>query len=194
MSSESSACGSYFPQLFKGQLISVLIAGTGFFASLLANNNISLPVFLNCINYFLLFPFFFFRVLPSGNKAPISDSIETSESESYEYPLLGKLHCPIWLYVIIALLDLEANVIIVSAYRSTTVTSIMLLDCFSIPCVMILSFFFLKAQYSSRHICGTLICLVSMACIVTSDSISGGSEDARNPVYGDILCLVSDTF
>jgi solute carrier family 35 protein F1/2 len=95
------------------------------------------------------------------------------------------------LYVCIALIDLEANVLIITAYQYTTVTSIMLLDCFSIPCVMLLSRLFLGARYQSTHLVGTAFCLLGMAFIVLSDNLSADEESAgSNPLYGDMLCLV----
>jgi solute carrier family 35 protein F1/2 len=91
----------------------------------------------------------------------------------------------------IALIDLEANVLIITAYQYTTVTSIMLLDCFSIPCVMVLSRLFLGARYQPTHLVGTAFCLLGMACIVLSDNLSADEDSAgSNPLYGDMLCLV----
>ena len=116
-----------------------------------------------------------------------------------------KLQCPWYLYFVLALLDVEANVIIISAYNYTTITSIMLLDCFSIPCVMLLSCCFLGARYQTQHIVGVVVCLLGMGCIILSDSSDvadvgsmGGGEDndddstpsSRNAVKGDILCLI----
>jgi hypothetical protein len=37
---------------------------------------------------------------------------------------------------------------------------------------------------------GTFICLLGMGMIILSDSQHSDSSDARNPLYGDILCLV----
>ena len=164
--------------ILLGQLISFLIAGTGFFASLLSNNGVSVPVFLMMFNYAFLIPFMFFR----------AQSASSDVSEETYSPF--QLKCPLWLYIIIAVIDLEANVIIITAYRYTSVTSVMLLDCFSIPCVMLLSYAFLRAQYCRRHLMGTFICLLGMGLIVLSDSQHSNSSDARNPLYGDILCLV----
>ncbi|CAM9614326.1 unnamed protein product, partial [Ectocarpus fasciculatus] len=160
-----------------GQAISVLIAGTGFFASLLSVRHVSVPLFLNVLNYAMLSPYF--------------GALSKDDSASY-WGLFSELCCPWWLYAVMAVVDLEANVIIVSAYRYTSVTSVMLLDCFSIPCVMLLSYVFLSAKYTCTHLVGVLICLAGMACIIVSDSLSGGGgcEDCSNPFYGDMLCLV----
>lgn len=197
--------------LLKGQAISLLIAGTGFFASLLSNNNVSVPMLLTMLNYILLSPYLFLR----SSLPPLPLSVSSSSSGLYGDSLIGhvprssssregsgrhesyinsfiSLSCPWWLYALIAVVDLEANVLVVTAYRYTTVTSVMLLDCFSIPCVMLLSHLFLKAKYSPRHLVGVVVCLMGMACIIISDyySDNGGCGACSNPIYGDILCLV----
>ena len=188
--------------ILKGQVISLLIAGTGFFASLLSSLGVSMPIFLNMINYTLLIPYIFARThLPSLSSRLLSTYF-AEESLGAHAPLNGtesyakkffSLNVPWWLYGIVAIIDLEANVIIVSAYRYTSVTSVMLLDCFSIPCVMLLSYIFLNAKYSYQHLGGVVICLLGMGCIVLSDyySESNGCDSCADPVYGDILCLVS---
>ena len=51
-----------------------------------------------------------------------------------------------WKYALIALADVEANFLVGTAYQYTSITSIMLLDCFAIPCAMGLSYWFLGAK------------------------------------------------
>lgn len=61
--------------------------------------------------------------------------------------IVGQLHqLPWWRYALLALCDVEANYFVVKAYEYTSITSVMLIDCFTIPCVMILSCVFLKAK------------------------------------------------
>lgn len=55
-------------------------------------------------------------------------------------------HAPWWRYALLALVDVEANYLVVTAYQYTTITSVMLLDCFTIPSSMVLSHFFLQAK------------------------------------------------
>ena len=205
----STRRGPLVVTILKGQVISALIAGTGFFASLLSSNGISIPLLLSTVNYALLVPYIFLRGW-LGNQLPCrmcSDGSKASSSllpsrhgarsdtgnDSDQQLILPPLSCPWWVYAILALIDLEANVIIVSAYRYTSVTSVMLLDCFSIPCVMMLSYLFLKAKYTRVHLLGVVICLFGMGCIILSDYLSGGGScsDCSNPFYGDMLCLVS---
>ncbi len=129
--------------LLHGQMISLFISGTGFFASLLSSSNSNCPILLSLLNYFLL-SFYLLRLFWKNEKT------------FFDY----KFSRPYWNYLLIGLIDVEANILVNSAYNYTSITSIMLLDCFSIPCVMILSFIFLKAQYSRLHLYGVFVCLI----------------------------------
>lgn len=162
--------GAYTGPLLHGQVISMLISGTGIFASLLSSRDSNCPMLLNAFNYLLLSFYLVWKWMHNDLK----------------------LHLPWWCYVFVAILDVEANVLVVTAYNYTSITSIMLLDCFSIPCVMFLSIVFLKTKYSVMHIVGVVVCLLGMSCIVLSDAIvDKDSDDNRGqPLKGDILCLV----
>jgi solute carrier family 35 protein F1/2 len=97
-------------------------------------------------------------------------------------------------YLLAAILDLEANYLVISAYNYTTITSVMLLDCFTIPSSMVLSYYFLGYQYNLSHFVGAILCLVGLGLIVLSDILvaedtSSATTAARDPVVGDILCL-----
>lgn len=165
-----------------GQFISVLITGTGIFASLLAStkNNAMQPMFLASLNYFLLMVYF-------NGKRYLSGTIFKQTKN------------PWYWYAVVALLDVEANVAVTTAYNYTSITSIMLLDCFSIPCTMALSWYFLNAQYSNYHVYGVLICIVGLGLTVYSDILqaqdnSDDNTDANttyaHSLYGDMLCLL----
>jgi hypothetical protein len=51
-----------------------------------------------------------------------------------------------WQYLLLAGLDVEANYLAVLAYQYTSLSSAMLLDCISIPCVMVLGHFLLQVK------------------------------------------------
>ncbi|KAJ0872229.1 putative solute carrier family 35 member SLC35F1/F2/F6 [Helianthus annuus] len=54
-------------------------------------------------------------------------------------------------YLLLGLVDVEANYLVVKAYQYTSITSIMLLDCWSIPSVILLTWLFLKTKYSGSN-------------------------------------------
>lgn len=51
-----------------------------------------------------------------------------------------------WRYALLSIADVEANYFVVLAYQYTSITSVMLIDCFTIPCVMLLSRCFLHVK------------------------------------------------
>jgi hypothetical protein len=122
-------------------------------------------------------------------------------------PLVGvskRRRCDCVKYALLALVDVEANYMVVLAYQYTNITSIMLLDSFTIPCVMALSVAFLQAKYTARHLTGAAICLLGVACTVLSDVAprplgSGGltakdrtARGTRDALLGDALCLAGE--
>ena len=89
------------------------------------------------------------------------------------------LHAPVWIYAIIAFLDLEANYLTIKAFRYTSITSVSLLDALTIPTAMISSRIILDRIYCWRHLAGVTICLLGLIIITYSDLEYGttGSED-----------------
>eukprot|EP01119_Soliformovum_irregulare_P000966 TRINITY_DN10713_c0_g1_i1.p1 TRINITY_DN10713_c0_g1~~TRINITY_DN10713_c0_g1_i1.p1 ORF type:complete len:328 (-),score=46.54 TRINITY_DN10713_c0_g1_i1:66-1049(-) len=154
-----------------GQVLSLLITGTGVCSQLLAAKfGISIPTTQTVLNYVLLtiyLPILLYR-----------NGIRWKERR-------GRI--PI--YFILALVDVEANYLVVKAYSYTTITSVMLLDCFAIPCVMILSRIFLKTRYTLRQLIGVGVCLVGLVVLVVSDYFYNEHETAKNALLGDLLCI-----
>nr|CAD7200875.1 unnamed protein product [Timema douglasi] len=107
-----------------------------------------------------------------------------------ERGLISVLRLRGWRYLLVALVDVEANYLLGMAYQFTTLTSIQLLDCVSIPTVLALSCILLKVRYKIVHIVGISLCLMGIGCLVWADiedgkPISGG----KNRLLGDMLCL-----
>ena len=57
-----------------------------------------------------------------------------------------------WWYVLAAFVDFEANFLVISAFNYTSFTSVALLDCFTIPSAMGLSYFFLGCRCVIFHL------------------------------------------
>ncbi|KAK4404098.1 Solute carrier family 35 member F1 [Sesamum angolense] len=72
-------------------------------------------------------------------------------------------------YVLLGLVDVEANFLVVKAYQYTSITSVMLLDCWTIPCVLFLTWFFLKTRYRFQKLVGVVICIAGLVVVVFSD-------------------------
>jgi len=145
-----------------GQVIAFLVGCTGLFSQLLAANAVDIPTVQSALNYFVLSFALIVHAARSGWKF--------------------RLHSPWWAYLIVAFFDLEGNYAVTKAYQCTDITSIMLLDCMTIPTCFMLSKIFLKAQFHNLHYGGMCLCLVGIALIIVSDTAfqqpdSGGSTN-----------------
>lgn len=57
-----------------------------------------------------------------------------------------------WKYVLICIADVEGNYLVVLAYKYTSISSAMLLDCFTIPVVMVCSKYCLGAKVDMHFV------------------------------------------
>uniref|UniRef100_A0A915JPM1 Solute carrier family 35 member F1 n=1 Tax=Romanomermis culicivorax TaxID=13658 RepID=A0A915JPM1_ROMCU len=94
-----------------------------------------------------------------------------------------------WKYAILAFIDVQANFLVVKAYQYTNLASIQVLDCFTIPVVLVLSFIFLYVRYLLSHILGVAICLIGIGCLVWGDVVNGKGVGGSDKLLGDIFCL-----
>uniref|UniRef100_A0A0G4GHH4 EamA domain-containing protein n=1 Tax=Chromera velia CCMP2878 TaxID=1169474 RepID=A0A0G4GHH4_9ALVE len=100
----------------------------------------------------------------------------------------------------VAFCDVHANFLSIVAFSKTSVASVMLLDCFTIPLVLLGSIFFLGCRYRAVHFCSALIALVGFGIILYADVVlqsgEGGGESGSSPepLIGDLVALVSCLF
>ena len=120
---------------------------------------------------------------------------ENEENEVYIAPHLQRLICrtndiPAIYYLFAALFDVEGNVLLLTAYEYTTITSVSLLDCFAIPMVMFWGILIFGRKYKWHHFIGIILSLSGMALLVYTDSIVNKADHRGiNPTFGDILVL-----
>ncbi|XP_059368257.1 solute carrier family 35 member F1-like isoform X2 [Carassius carassius] len=111
-----------------------------------------------------------------------------------EENLLAILKRRWWKYMILGLIDIEANYLVIKAYQYTTLTSVQLLDCFVIPVVLLLSWFFLLVRYKVLHFVGVGVCLLGMGCMVGADVMVGRQQGlGDHKLLGDLLVLAGAT-
>ncbi|XP_078618113.1 solute carrier family 35 member F2-like [Branchiostoma floridae x Branchiostoma japonicum] len=159
-----------------GQSLSLLICGTSVTSTLLeAKYKVSTPTAQSFLNYILLALVFSIPLVRRGG----DDNIKVILKRRW------------WKYVIVALIDVEANYLVVKAYQYTTLTSIQLLDCVTIPVVLVLSWIFLHSRFKWVHYGGIAVCLLGVGSLVGADLLSGrdhvGGDDK---LLGDMLCLL----
>ncbi|XP_062179194.1 uncharacterized protein LOC133883826 isoform X2 [Phragmites australis] len=154
-----------------GQLVSLLVTATGFVSSELSRRGINVPTSQSLLNYILLAVVYGTILLHRGK------------------PLQMKWYY----YLILGLVDVEANYLVVKAYEYTSLTSVMLLDCWAIPAVIFLTWIFLKTKYRFRKYSGVAICVAGLVLVVFSDVHAGDRAGGTSPVKGDILVIAGAT-
>ncbi|KAH9152535.1 hypothetical protein AeRB84_005051 [Aphanomyces euteiches] len=170
---------TYRRVLCLGQAISLCITLTSVCTQeLTLNYGVQLAATQSVGNYFLLMSYL-------AHRWWIRESSDVSET-------------PWWKYMLVAFADVEANFLVVLAYKYTTISSAMLLDCFTLPVVMYLSITFLHAKYAAQHYVGVSLCLIGIAFLITSDILSHRGKfttDSFNAtaLFGDLLSLLGAT-
>ncbi|KAL6865110.1 hypothetical protein ACP4OV_016261 [Aristida adscensionis] len=154
-----------------GQLLSLVVTATGFASSDLSRRGINVPTSQSLLNYLLL--------------GLVYGSILLHRRK----PLQMKWYY----YLVLGLVDVEANYLVVKAYEYTSLTSVMLLDCWAIPAVIFLTWMFLKTKYSFRKYSGVAICVAGLVLVVFSDVHAGDRAGGVSPVKGDILVIMGAT-
>ncbi|XP_016414079.1 solute carrier family 35 member F2-like [Sinocyclocheilus rhinocerous] len=168
-----------FKTLLMGQGLSALICGTAVTSQYLASvYYLNTPMLQSFINYTLL-----------GITYTIALIFRQGDGN-----ILQILKTKWWKYLLLGLTDVEANYAVVKAYQYTTLTSIQLLDCFIIPVLMILSWFFLKTRYRIIHYVAVCLCLAGVGAMVGADILAGQDQGSSSDILlGDGLVLVSAT-
>jgi solute carrier family 35 protein F1/2 len=89
-----------------------------------------------------------------------------------------------------------ANGTAVLAFKNTSILSALVLNSWTIPCVMLLSTWFLHTKYHRVHFRSAFICLSGLAMLIYGDTIS--NDDATGDLYSNIfvisLCINSVLF
>ncbi|KRY70386.1 Solute carrier family 35 member F1 [Trichinella pseudospiralis] len=163
---EGSRCKHMAKSLFMGQILSICLCISAVTSQYLSDYfHFHAPTAQSFSTYFFL--------------ALVYGSILAFQSSDAN--LVEVFRSRGWRYFILAFIDVEA-------------TFLMLLDCFTIPVVLILSFLFLKVRYLIIHIVGVSICLMGVGSLVWGDiQIGHQLDDGSNRLLGDILCLCGAT-
>ncbi|TSL04241.1 Solute carrier family 35 member F2 [Bagarius yarrelli] len=159
-----------------GQVLSMLICGTAVSSQYLAEARVETPMLQSFLNYALLL-------------LTYTTALSFRKGEENILKILKEKW---WRYLLMALTDVEANYTVVMAYQFTTLTSIQLLDCFVIPVLMVLSWFFLKTRYRPVHFIAVAVCLLGVGAMVGADLLAGRDQGSNSDVLlGDSLVLIS---
>ncbi|KAL9543210.1 hypothetical protein MBANPS3_008221 [Mucor bainieri] len=160
-----------------GQLLSLCITGTSSASSALWRHYaISIPFTQNLCNYILL------AIVYTTLSRKKSNSIPAASSSRLSWQFFG-----------FSFADVLGNVLAVLAFKNTSVLSALVLSSWSIPCIMLLSTYFLSATYSKIHVQSALVCLVGLALLIWGDTIGDDDATKNHSWIGDVICLSSAT-
>jgi solute carrier family 35 protein F1/2 len=96
-----------------------------------------------------------------------------------------------WRYFLVSLVDLEANFFFILAYQYTSIVSIQLLDCFSLPCVILISVMFFNGSYKNFQFIAVAVCIAGVVLLVLADHHYQSTESSRaSPLIGDLFALL----
>lgn len=168
-------------RILVGQVVAFLNSLTGVSTTELANDNASYSVLQCLTSYLFILAFYgpgFLFLLYKFRYRRFSDF---------------KFFDMWWKYAILAFADLEANYVVVLAYQYTNMMSAQLLGCFTVPCVLVLSFFILRMKFALTHIAGGVIAIGGLVFLIAldADGLSRNQSGGNKEVLGDILCLIS---
>lgn len=175
-----------------GQVLAVLIAITASTSTMLVSRGFTAPLLQTTPVYFL--QAVVFATVVWCNQQTLDDLNTMEIPSSAEGTTNRQLHAW-WTFALLALIDVEANYLVVSAFRYTSLTSVSLLDSFSIPAAVVLSILILGAMYKKSHYIGCVLCLTGLFILVLSDQIVTEEKSVySSPLFGDFLVLCGATF
>jgi solute carrier family 35 protein F1/2 len=199
--------------LLFGQALSFLLASVEAVQSTLSLRcNLSAPAFTFgfvylCLSFHLILLCRQHRRSLSGNGLEGSGMSKSKPLPRCIWPPFI-LRAPIWAYMLIALIEVEANYVTVLSLSYTTLTSATALKAMSIPTAIIISRVALGRRYSYIHFFGVAICIVGCILNILQDYksvhqmtnpstvsmaivFSDGSKEYPHKVRGDGLAILA---
>ncbi|KAM3410772.1 hypothetical protein ACQJBY_002786 [Aegilops geniculata] len=154
--------------LFLGQLVAFSMAACSFASSFIAN---------------------------LGVDAPLAQSFCTHLLLTLVYvPILlyrrQKLQIPWYWYLVLAFVDVQGNYLVTEAYQYSSITSVTLLDCWTVVWAIILTWYALGTRYSFWQFLGAGTYVGGLALVLLSDAKSPDAQDPNKiPLLGDALVI-----
>ncbi|CAL4893824.1 unnamed protein product [Urochloa decumbens] len=156
--------------LLLGQLVSFAVAATSFSSSLIANLGVDAPFTQSFFAYLLLISVYVPIVLCRW----------------------WKLQIAWYWYLAMAFFDVQGNYFFVKAYQYSYITSVTLLDCWTVVWVIILTWYALGTRYSFCQFVGAGTCVAGLALVLLSDAKTTDEQDPRKiPLLGDTLVIAA---
>ncbi|KAJ9542657.1 hypothetical protein OSB04_029163 [Centaurea solstitialis] len=104
-----------------------------------------------------------------------------------------KLQISWYWYILLAVVDVQGTYLVNKAYQFSSITSVTLLDCWTVVWVILLTWLFLGTKYSIWQFFGAALCVTGLCLVLLSDSGVGGGGGSK-PILGDILVILGTCF
>ncbi|XP_065856560.1 uncharacterized protein [Euphorbia lathyris] len=157
--------------ILLGQLVSFILALCSFTSSLVADLGVNAPITQSSFNYFAL--------------ALVYGSILLYRRQ--------KLRIAWYWYLLLGFVDVQGNYLVNEAYQFSSLTSVTLLDCWTVVWAIGLTWFFLGTRYSIWQLFGSALCVLGLGLVLLSDAGVSGSSGSR-PLLGDSLVIAGTIF
>jgi len=178
---------AHWKVLFFGQMLSLSLAGFGASATHLVNHcSLNAPTFQFGLMYVCLSVHLVCMLWRHG----CGEGVKTHSL--YRFPLTNMgISAPWWFYLVIAILNVEANFFTVLAFRYTTLTSITVFDSLAIPSAMFASKQLLGSRYYFSHLTGATICFIGVVLNVAIDAnqTPDHNKSTNHRILGDVLAI-----
>ncbi|KAL9675255.1 hypothetical protein QQ045_003456 [Rhodiola kirilowii] len=157
--------------LLLGQVVSLLLALGSLTSSLIADLGVDAPLSQALFTYVLL--------------AVVSGGIMVYRRH--------KLLVPWYWYLLLGFVDVQGNYLFNKAFQYSSITSVTLLDCWTIAWVIGLTWIFLGTRYTLWQMFGAAICILGLGLVLLSDAGVAGGGGSR-PLLGDVLVIGATIF
>ncbi|WOG91104.1 hypothetical protein DCAR_0310352 [Daucus carota subsp. sativus] len=157
--------------LLLGQLVSLVLSVMSFTSSFVASLGVNTPLTLSFTAYLAI--------------TLVYGSIFLCRRQ--------KLLVPWYWYLFLGFIDAQGNYLYNKAYQYSSITSVTILDCWTIAWVIILTWIFLGTKYSLRQFLGAAVCLLGLGLVLLSDAGVGGGGGTK-PLLGDTLVIAGTLF
>ncbi|KAK6147186.1 hypothetical protein DH2020_018098 [Rehmannia glutinosa] len=155
--------------LVLGQVVSFNLAISSFTVSLITNQGVDAPLTLSFFTYLAL--------------ALVYGTITLHRRQKF-LDLGVRIMVPWYWYLLLGFVDVQGNFLVTKAYEYTSITSVTILDCWTIAWVIILTWLVLGTRYSLWQFFGAGVCLGGLALVLLSD-YKPGVEGGSKPLFGD---------
>ncbi|KAL3839797.1 hypothetical protein ACJIZ3_024388 [Penstemon smallii] len=157
--------------LFLGQVVSFTLAISNFTISLITGEGVDAPLTLSFFTYLAL--------------TLVYGSIMLYRRQ--------KLLVPWYWYILLSYVDVQGDYLVTKAYEYTSITSVTILDCWTIAWVIVLTWLVMGTKYSLWQFFGAAVCVGGLGLVLLSDS-NPGFGGGSNPLFGDTLVIGGTVF